>query len=33
MCMRLFDKVNELRAADPAFDKDYKTLALMLQAG
>ena len=31
--MHACDKVNELRAADPAFDKDYKTLALMLQAG
>ncbi len=27
------DKVAELRAADPAFDKDYKALAMMLQAG
>ncbi|MBP2279675.1 chromosomal replication initiator protein [Psychrobacter sp. PL19] len=26
------DKVAELRAADPAFDKDYKSLAMMLQA-
>ena len=31
--MHACDKVNELRAADPTFDKDYKTLALMLQAG
>ncbi|WP_350561692.1 chromosomal replication initiator protein DnaA [Psychrobacter sp. CAL346-MNA-CIBAN-0220] len=27
------DKVAQLRAADPAFDKDYKVLAMMLQAG
>ena len=27
------DRVAELRAADPAFDKDYKALAMMLQAG
>ncbi len=26
------DKVAQLRAADPAFDKDYKSLAMMLQA-
>ena len=27
------DKVAQLRAIDPAFDKDYKALAMMLQAG
>ncbi|WP_201587380.1 chromosomal replication initiator protein DnaA [Psychrobacter jeotgali] len=27
------DKVAQLRATDPAFDKDYKALAMMLQAG
>lgn len=27
------DKVAQLRAADPAFDKDYKSLAMMLQSG
>ena len=31
--MHACDKVAELRAADPAFDKDYKSLAMMLQAG
>ncbi|WP_367111128.1 chromosomal replication initiator protein DnaA [uncultured Psychrobacter sp.] len=30
--MHACDKVAQLRAADPAFDKDYKTLSLMLQA-
>ena len=31
--MHACDKVAELRALDPAFDKDYKSLAMMLQAG
>ncbi|WP_201528456.1 chromosomal replication initiator protein DnaA [Psychrobacter frigidicola] len=30
--MHACDKVAQLRAADPAFDKDYKSLAMMLQA-
>ena len=30
--MHACDKVAQLRAADPSFDKDYKALALMLQA-
>ncbi len=30
--MHACDKVSQLRAADPAFDKDYKALAMMLQA-
>lgn len=31
--MHACDKVAQLRAADPSFDKDYKALAMMLQAG
>ena len=30
--MHACDKVAQLRASDPAFDKDYKALAMMLQA-
>ena len=30
--MHACDKVAQLRAADPAFDKDYKSLAMMLHA-
>ncbi|GAA0324318.1 chromosomal replication initiator protein DnaA [Psychrobacter aestuarii] len=30
--MHACDKVAQLRATDPAFDKDYKALAMMLQA-
>ena len=30
--MHACDKVAQLRAADPSFDKDYKALSLMLQA-
>ncbi|WP_201615620.1 chromosomal replication initiator protein DnaA [Psychrobacter urativorans] len=30
--MHACDKVAQLRAEDPAFDKDYKSLAMMLQA-
>ncbi len=31
--MHACDKVAQLRTADPAFDKDYKSLAMMLQSG
>ena len=31
--MHACDKVAQLRTSDPAFDKDYKSLAMMLQSG